>query len=228
MRTLKLALLVDSEEEELLRSQRILEDAGFVVFATRSFTDAQSFLLSASPDIVVADVRLGQYNGLHLAAYSAFHRPSTRFVITHHLRDPVLAADAERLLATYVVKTDSREELRETAERLAAELNKAPAAVRRWQRKQAPAGTVAAIAAANAGVVDVSYGGVRLELHREHGPELPRRLDLQFPDLGLSLTGHRVWTGPEDASGIRTCGVAFDDGDDNSLGRWREFVDSVN
>jgi DNA-binding LytR/AlgR family response regulator len=199
-----------------------------VVFATRSFTDAQGFLLSASPDIVVADVRLGEYNGLQLATYSAFHRPSTRFVITHHVFDPVLAADAERLQAIYVVKTESRDELRETAQRLAAELSKAPAAVRRWQRKPAPAGTVAAVAASTASVLDVSYGGVRLEVRREHGTELPRQVDIQFPELGLSLMGHRVWTGPESISGSRTCGVAFDDVDDTTLGRWREFVDSVN
>jgi DNA-binding NtrC family response regulator len=228
MRTLQLALLVDAEEEELLRSQRILEELGFLVFATRSFTDAQSFLLSASPDIVVADVRLGEYNGLHLAAYSAFHRPSTRFVITHHLYDPVLAADAARLQAIYVVKTENRDALRETASQLADELKKAPAAVRRWQRKAAPAGTVAAVATSSASVVDVSYGGVRLELHGEHGSELPRRIDVTFPDLGFSLSGQRVWTGPENASGRRICGVAFDESDTGTLGRWREYVDSVN
>lgn len=228
MRTLQLALLVDADGEELLRSQRVLEDLGFLVFPTRSFTDAQSFLLSASPDLVVADVRLGEYNGLHLAAYSAFHRPSTRFIITHHVHDPVLAADAARLQAIYVVKTENRDLLRKTARRLADELDKAPAAIRRWQRKPAPSGTVAAVAASSASVLDVSYGGVRLELHGEHGAELPQRLDVEFPDLGFSLSGQRVWTGPEDASGSRTCGVAFDDADDSMLGRWRQFVDSVN
>ena len=126
MRTLQLALLVDGEDQELLRSQRILEDLGFLVFATRSFTDAQSFLLSASPDVVVADVRLGEYNGLHLAAYSAFHRPSTRFIITHHVHDPVLAADAARLQAVYIIKTNARDELWEAARRIADELKKVP------------------------------------------------------------------------------------------------------
>ena len=115
MITSPVAVLVDADLVELRKSEQVLERAGFVVMSADSFAEAKSLLASMTPEIVIADIKLQAYNGLHLAALCAVWRPGTPFIATHSVYDGVLDADAKRLCAAYVVKTSSREQLTITA-----------------------------------------------------------------------------------------------------------------
>ncbi len=98
-----LVLVVDHDASALAMTARSLEAAGCDVDATTSFTDARRLLLDR-PDAVVADVRLGEFNGLHLAMLARNADPDVQIVITGRREDSAMRSDVEALDATFVQK----------------------------------------------------------------------------------------------------------------------------
>lgn len=98
-----LVLVVDHDPAALAVTARSLEAVGCDVDATTSFTDARRLLLDR-PDAVVADVRLGEFNGLHLAMLARHADPDVQIVITARREDSAMQPDAEALEATFVNK----------------------------------------------------------------------------------------------------------------------------
>jgi DNA-binding response OmpR family regulator len=226
------AIVVDADLAELRKTERALEQVGFVVMGAGSFAQAKSLLVSITPEIVIADIKLEAFNGLHLAALCAVWRPATPFIATHNVHDTVLEADAKRLGASYVVKTPTREELTRTAVELLTSHRQGHEAIRKSHRKLAPTPTIVQIAASNAEVVDVSYGGVRLKLQsppasRPPDERVPESFDIVFPDQAFSLRAARIWAAHDSQTGGWLCGVDVSQSDSQQLQRWREFVDSV-
>jgi len=78
-----------------------LTDAGMRVTLVETFAAAREQLQSM-PDLLISEVRLGAYNGLHLAMRA---RASSIPAIILGETDPVTEREAERLGATYV-RTD--------------------------------------------------------------------------------------------------------------------------
>jgi DNA-binding response OmpR family regulator len=225
------AIVVDADLAELRKTEQALEQAGFVVMCAGSFAQAKSLLVSITPEIVIADIKLEAFNGLHLAALCAVWRPATPFIATHNVYDSVLEADARRLSASYVVKTPNRDELTRTAGELLDSHRHGHEAVRRSHRKLAPTSTVVRVAASNAEVVDVSYGGVRLKLQsaatRPADERVPDSFDIVFPEQDFSLRAARIWAAHDSQTGGWLCGADVSQSDSQQLQRWREFVDSV-
>jgi DNA-binding NarL/FixJ family response regulator len=224
------AIVVDADLTELRRTEQALEKVGFVVMGAGSFAQAKSLLVSITPEIVIADVKLEAFNGLHLAALCAVWRPATPFVATHNTHDPVLEADASRLNASYVVKTHGREDLVRTAVELLRSHRYGHEAIRQTHRKLAPTSTVVRIDASAAEVIDLSYGGVRLKLQSVSGPQaerVPESFDIVFPDEAFSLRAERIWAAHDSQTGGWLCGVDVSQSDSLQLQRWREYVDSV-
>jgi DNA-binding response OmpR family regulator len=222
------AVLVDADVAELRKSEQMLEQAGFAVMSADSFAQAKALLTSMTPEIVIADIQLRAYNGLHLAALCTVWRPGTPFIATHSTYDVVLDADAKRLSAAYVVKTPSREQLIKAALQMLE--SRRHGNVRRSYRKPVPVPTVVQVAAASAEVVDVSYGGVQLKMPSV-STALPKGdplfdFDIVFPNLDISLHAARVWAMPDSESGGWLCGADISRNDSRELVRWREFVDS--
>jgi DNA-binding response OmpR family regulator len=230
MITSPVAVLVDADLVELRRSEQVLERAGFVVMSADSFAEAKSLLASMTPEIVIADIKLEAYNGLHLAALCAVWRPGTPFIATHSVYDGVLDADAKRLCAAYVVKTSSREQLTITALKM-LESRRHGGDIRRSYRKQVPTPTVVQVAAASAEVVDISYGGLQLKLPSVSAgratDDPPFDFDIVFPSLDISLHAARVWATPDGETGGWLCGADVSGSNVRELQVWREFVDSV-
>jgi len=56
------------------------------------------------PDVLVTDIRLGKYNGLQLAVQAGTLDPAPSVIVTSGYEDPVLAAEAARLGATFLRK----------------------------------------------------------------------------------------------------------------------------
>jgi DNA-binding NtrC family response regulator len=225
------AIVVDADLAELRKTEQALEHVGFVVMGAASFAQAKSLLVSITPEIVIADIKLEAFNGLHLAALCAVWRPATPFIATHNIYDTVLEADAKRLNASYVVKTPNREELAHAALELLDSHGHGHEAVRRSHRKPAPTSTVVRIAASNAEVVDVSYEGVRLKLQsvaaRPADERVPESCDIVFPEQEFSLRAARIWAAHDSQTGGWLCGADVSQSDSQQLQRWREFVDSV-
>jgi len=74
-----------------------LRDAGYEVILVTSFASAKA--LEHGPSLLISEVRLGDYNGLHLAIRARAH-DIPAIVVGHS--DRVLQRDAEQVGATYL------------------------------------------------------------------------------------------------------------------------------
>src|SRR5918996_2505279 len=94
-------LIVDDHRVTRLGLAEMLESAGYDVVTAGTFQEARRILRETPPDLLIADVRLGSFNGLQLVI-SAQHRVPA-IVITGYA-DAVLEAEARRGGADYLVK----------------------------------------------------------------------------------------------------------------------------
>lgn len=97
-------LIAEDDLATLTGLATYLRGAGFSVIPLPSFAEAHRIMPFANPDVVVADVRLGEYNGLQLAVQAQGLVPPPAIIVTSGFDDPVLKAEAERLGATFLMK----------------------------------------------------------------------------------------------------------------------------
>jgi CheY-like chemotaxis protein len=105
------ALVVEPKDADRVFIVSTLTSAGLSVTATDNFRDAGALLVAHMPFVLVTEIRLGAYNGLHLALRGRSMRPQMTVVVTSGFPDPVLQREAERLGATFVPKPVTRAEL---------------------------------------------------------------------------------------------------------------------
>jgi DNA-binding NtrC family response regulator len=94
-----------------------LTEGGYDVALVTSFASAKVELQS-SPHLLISEIRLGEYNGLHLAT-RAQSQDIPSVVIGH--ADPVLERDAQQMGVTYMHADVDRECLLVLAEHLTAD-----------------------------------------------------------------------------------------------------------
>jgi len=106
------ALVVDDDLQVLSFVKQLMEAAGHEVLTASNFAQAREYIQSHDLGILVADVRLGDFNGIQLGILAKNARPNIRIVIMSGWDDPVLRHEADQLGAVYVQKPFSAEELR--------------------------------------------------------------------------------------------------------------------
>ena len=104
-------LLVDDNVSFLSGLAELLASHDIDVTARSSFAEAREYLLHHSPDVVATDVRLREYNGLHLVLLARAQRPDVMaFVYSAH-SDAALLAEAAACGAVFVDKQVASGEL---------------------------------------------------------------------------------------------------------------------
>jgi DNA-binding response OmpR family regulator len=98
------ALVVEPEDADRAFLVSTLTSAGLIVTATDGFASAHRRLVRQPPTVLVAEIRLGHHNGLHLAHIAHWMRRRMILVMTSRYRDPVLLRDTEALGATFMQK----------------------------------------------------------------------------------------------------------------------------
>jgi CheY-like chemotaxis protein len=93
-------LLVDPDREAVLAFEEVLGDSGSVVVCT-DFTDARKRLLENPPHLLVTNLRLGEYNGLHLVYLAAALGSGTQCIVYSEHHDPLLEREARSAGAAY-------------------------------------------------------------------------------------------------------------------------------
>ena len=101
-------LIVDDDEATRVGLKQLLETAGYKVTVAGTFAEGRLALSASTPDLLIVDVRLGEFNGLHLVATN---RRSIPTIIVTGYPDPVLKANAQSLGAEYLLKPVSPAEL---------------------------------------------------------------------------------------------------------------------
>ena len=145
------ALVVEPVLPNLLAVLSALSALGFDVTVAETFKDARSVMGGAErPALLLTDVKLREYNGLHLVLRGRTLWPGLAAIVTSDAPDPVLQTEAERLGATFLVMPAPREEivaailrtvLRVPGSDLNQEPIRAPFERRRGQRRTAGSAT---------------------------------------------------------------------------------------
>jgi DNA-binding response OmpR family regulator len=94
-------LIIDDDAAYLSACRVVLAEDGHDVITSTSFTDGRRWLAEYNFDALIADVRLGAYNGLHLITLAA---PSTIKIAMSAFADTVIRRDAEEAGARFVLK----------------------------------------------------------------------------------------------------------------------------
>lgn len=169
----------------------------------------------------MAPVRLGAFNGLHLVLLARHQQPATRAIIIG-TADLDMEADATAAGAMYLVDPDPATLIAAARQLLAGAGPK-----RRWLRKPVERRVTGLADGAAVRIVDVSYGGMRLELEAERRETLTGTFRLQLPDFDVSAEAFPVWQLGNADTGTWTCGAAVGGSELEPGSSWRRFVDSV-
>jgi CheY-like chemotaxis protein len=246
-------LVVRRASADLVTMVALLKAARYETLATTDFARAKGELDSSRPpDLLIADVRLGAFNGLHLAILGSCRTPPCPAILLDVTRDRTLEEDACRHGGFYLVNP-TLAELAEAAARILAVSNlpdvlgrrvwpagrlaglgatpdlhdgllgRERVIPRRWARKEIRGGASARIAGTAAIVVNISYGGFCFEARASLEPCLAVSFTVSFPAASLSVQAERIWSRQPASAGAIRCGAAVC----APPGAWRSFVDHL-
>jgi DNA-binding response OmpR family regulator len=199
----------------------VLKAGRYRTLTAPGFGRALQLMDSVRPELLITVVRLGKFNGLHLVVLGRATDPRMAALVIDDRRDEglqreAIVAGATACLSKPVAPADL---LARVAEALATR-------ERRWWARTLLAGDVPIdIGAGTARLLDISYGGFRLESKTMH---LHPILKLDLPVLGLSLNARRVWSNRTKVETVWSCGAALvAPNDSEGTQRWRRLVDTI-
>jgi two-component system response regulator RegA len=102
-RTFKV-LVVDSDPNVVRNLGTALRNEGCQTLEATSFEAGKQLWIAEQPPVLIADVRLGQFNGLQLLLRAKADRPDVRAVITCAFPDKVLEAETVRFGGTFMAQ----------------------------------------------------------------------------------------------------------------------------
>ena len=102
-----------------------------------------------------------------------------------------------------------------------------PGKQRQWIRKRVAGGFGAHIGGVPAKVLDVSYGGLRLEVAMPSEKEPPASILMSPMLFDLSVSADVMWTSCLEPSSTWICGAALLETDPNASRAWRGVVDTL-
>lgn len=105
------ALIIDPVLSDAMFSVAAATSLGFRVTVADTFQGALE-RLRVPPALLIADIRLGEYNGLHLVLRGKAAKRDLAAIVTSGVADLVLQSEAEQLGATFVLKPMATRELR--------------------------------------------------------------------------------------------------------------------
>ena len=213
-------LIVDDDQPTRAGLAMLLMDAGYEAITASTVPAAIKMLTEEHPDLLIVDIRLNEYNGLHLVAMRP--EPIPAIVLTGYA-DPSIEADARRLGAEFLLKPVAPAVLTALVKRLLSEGRLGPAMPRRWPRKAVTRDVVVDIDNTAARMLDVSYGGVCVELHRTAGAGPPGLFKMIVPPAELPVPVEVVWSRRRDATTWLCGGIV----NENDFSNWRTLVDSM-
>ena len=217
-------LVAERVRSDLTRTLDVLRRAGYQVTGAPTFEEGRRLLAARPTDLLIADIRLGAFNGLHLL----ITHPELPAIVTHGLPDAALEAEAKRHGATFLLKPATPSVLLQVvSDVLAVGVPRRSITVRHWPRKRISAGLPATVAQTSATVLDVGYGGLRTEMPEPPGGGLPLAVEVNLPAQGLVVEATLVWTKPASPSGGFWGGAALSEGRPQRSRAWEKFVDGV-
>jgi len=216
-------LLVDDDAATRAGLMELLTGAGYDARAASTFEEGMRALRADTPDLLIADVRLGAFNGLQLLVSSPRSVPA---IVITGFADPVLESDARQHGADYVLKPVMPSVLLDMVRRRLAQVETSRFdTLRRWERISVPGGIAARIDEQPARILDVSYGGLRFQMPRIGDP--PVSVNVSPTSADVSVRADVVWHA-ELGEHAWLVGAAVSQTNAVVAREWRALVDSLN
>lgn len=219
-------LLVDSDTQASTEAEQLLRDAGYRAASVATFEDARRQIALDCPDLLITAVRLGAFNGVHLMLRCRADNPDLPVVVMGEKDDSRLAAEVTRYRGRFLLRpVNPGQILALVSELLAGRPPLDPLSTRRWPRKgtQLPA----TVSRTSAKVVDLSYGGMRLELPGSPKQVVEDPLDIEFPTLGFAVQAVPRWAKASEHGDYWWCGAELVQTDSPAIQAWRGVVNSL-
>jgi DNA-binding response OmpR family regulator len=214
-------LVLDDDEHALSGIVEMLREGGHHVTGAATYEAAKRLLAISPFDLLVSDVRLRSFNGLHLVMQTRADHPEMAVIIITGYEDPMIELEAHRYRAELVKKPIRPAEFQATVNAILTGVRRQ----RRWPRKRVEGGFRVTVGGRIAAVVDVSYGGLRLEM--QDGSPLPAAFDVEVSGIGLHLEVEPVWTQVGSATTATVCGATLAAEHTASARTWRDIVDRL-
>jgi CheY-like chemotaxis protein len=214
-------LVLDDDENALEGLVEMLRDAGYSVAGVSTYEQAQQLLAGRCFDLLISDVRLRGFNGLNLVKKTRAECPEMAVIIISGYEQPLMELEASRYQALFVNKPIRPFEFLATVASSLAGVRRQ----RRWPRKRVVGRFRVTAAGRPAAVVDVGYGGLRLEVPK--GTELPPSFAVELSGIGLQLQVQPVWSCPSDNSNCTMYGAAIASEGSPAADTWRAIVDRL-
>ena len=214
-------LVLEDDDAALEGIVEMLREAGYRVTGAATYEAAKRLIALDSYDLLITDIRLRGFNGLHLIRQTYRDHPEMGLIIITGYDEPMIQVEAGRYGAEFVRKPIKPAEFLETVARSVADVRRQ----RRWPRKQVVGGFRVTANGRPAAVVDVCYDGLRLEV--PDGGRLPDTFDIEIAGIGLNLPVENVWCHPSSPGGAVMCGATLAVDGTPAARTWRAIVDRL-
>jgi CheY-like chemotaxis protein len=213
-------LVLEDDENALAGIVELLSESGYDVTSASAYEDAKRILSGTTFDLFLTDVRVRSFNGLNLVKKVRQEAPETGVVIMTGYDEPLMQLEASRYSAQFLKKPIKARELLDCVRRGLSSVRRE----RRWPRKRVLGGFRVTAAGRPAAVVDVSYGGLCLEIPA--ADSVPALFDVEVSGINLHLMVEPVWSSAR-VSGALVCGAALASDATPAARTWREIVDRL-
>ena len=215
-------LIVEDDDATREGLRTLFSSAGYFVIAVATVPAGAQALRNEAPDLLIADVRVNGYNGLQLATMREAARVPAIFITG--FSDPVLEADARRIGAEFLYKPILPGRLLALVkEKLTRATSEGATPTRRWPRTSVKGGLAAHVGASHGRIVNVSYGGLRVEVEPPPAHMLPASFSVAVPASGVEVEVDLVWQ-QVGAGEQWVCGLEVSR---EHQAAWRQLVDAV-
>jgi len=213
-------LVLEDDENALAGIVELLLESGYQVTGSSAYEEAKRLLSRKSYDLFVTDVRVRSYNGLNLVKQVRQDSPDTAVVIMTGYDEPLMQLEASRYSARFIKKPIRAAEFLDAVRGSVAAVRRE----RRWPRKRVAGGFRVTVGGRPAAVVDVSYGGLCLQIPAVDA--LPAQFDVEVSGINLHLVVEPVWSSAKTADGL-LCGAALASDSTPAARTWRQIVDRL-
>jgi DNA-binding response OmpR family regulator len=214
-------LVLDDDPHALDGISELLYEAGYDVTPAASYNDAKKHLAESPYDLLISDVRLRSFNGLHLVMQCRRECPEMALMIMTGYDESMIELEASRYNAAFVRKPIQPTSFLEHVTRALGSVRRE----RRWPRKEIAGGFRVLAAGRQAAVVDVSYGGLRLKVPA--ATEIPAAFEIAVTGIGLELEVQSVWSTVAPEANMLVCGATLVSDSTKAAQTWRTIVDRL-
>jgi len=210
-------LIAVQDAEERSQIADVLSEVGYRVIVSTGFKHARQLLKATTPATLVADLRMGIYNGLQLVTDGRSGRARLSGVILTDGEDGGLAETARQLGADLLTRPVEPVAMLGAVSRALSSVD-----VRRHARRRIHPGITCEVDGRLGWIVDASEGGLRIDLPDPVNTSLPASLQVSLPTLQFSLPAQMAWVAP--TSSMLRCGVILPAEESPEAAGWRGVV----